>query len=159
MTDAADSAKDGLQFDRADFGDSAPAPMTCAQCTTPIGSAYFEAAGQVICEPCRYKLEEFLQSKAGIGGVFKALGAGFAAGVAGWIIYYAVLALSGYEFGLIAVVVGFMVGRAVRWGSGNRGGAGFQAMAIALTYITIVSTYVPIIVKGVREQAAREAQQ
>jgi hypothetical protein len=156
MTDESGGAKGELQFDKADFGSTAPAALACAECSVPIGSAYFEAAGRVLCEPCRYKIEEFLKSRAGLGGGLKALAAGVAAGVVGWIIYYAVLALSGYEFGLIAVVVGFMVGRAVRWGSGNRGGAWFQAMAIAITYVTIVSTYVPMVVKGIRDDAVKE---
>ncbi len=145
----------GLQFERADFGSGAAA-MTCAQCTSPIATAYWEANGKIICEACRYKLEEFLGRKAGFAGALKALAAGVAAGIVGWIIYYAVLALTGYEFGLIAIVVGYIVGRAVRWGSGHRGGAGYQALAIVLTYVTIVSTYVPLVIKSIRETAAKE---
>lgn len=159
MSDPDGGVKGDLQFDRADYGGAAPTALTCKQCGTPISTAYFEAGGLILCEACRYTLEDFLKSKAGLGGVLKAVGAGVAAGIVGWVIYYAVLALSGYEFGLIAVVVGFMVGKAVRWGSGNRGGALFQAMAILITYITIVTTYVPLVIKGIREQAAQEAKQ
>ncbi len=157
MADQDGVANGGLQFDRADFGDQAAKPLTCANCASPIGSAYFEARGQVICEACRHRLEEFLATRPGLPGFLKALGAGLGAALAGCVIYYAVLALSGYEFGLIAILVGYMVGRAVRWGSGNRGGAAFQALAIALTYITIVSSYVPIIITQVRAAAAKEA--
>jgi hypothetical protein len=155
-----DGVADGpLQFDRADFGDQAAKSLTCANCASPIASAYFEARGQIICEACRSRLEAFLAVRPGLRGFIKALAAGAGAGVVGCLIYYAVLVLSGYEFGLIAILVGYMVGRAVRWGSGNRGGAAFQALAIALTYITIVSSYVPLIVTQVRAAAAKEAAQ
>ena len=68
--------------------------------------------------------------------------------------YYAITAISGYEFGLIAIVVGFGVGTAVRWGSNGRGGKRYQALAMALTYLAIVATYIPPIVQGFREGAA-----
>jgi hypothetical protein len=47
----------------------------------------------------------------------------------------------------------------VHWGSGGRGGPAYQALAIALTYLAIVFTYVPDIVTGLREVAAEETQQ
>ena len=40
---------------------------------------------------------------------------------------------------LIAIVVGLFVGRAVRWGSGGRGGRLYQGLAVVLTYLAIVS--------------------
>jgi len=146
-----------LNFDRADFGTEAPPALTCANCSAPIASAYYETAGKTICERCRYALEAFIESRAGMGGALKAVGAGIGAAVAGGVLYYAVLALSGYEFGLIAIVVGYLVGKAVRWGSGNRGGAFYQAVAVGLTYVAIVGTYVPLIIREVRSQAEQEA--
>ena len=67
-------------------------------------------------------------------------------------IYYAVLAITNYEIGLIAIVVGFLVGRAVQWGSHGRGGWLYQGLAMALTYVAIVSTYVPFLFKAAQEQ-------
>ncbi len=61
------------------------------------------------------------------------------------------LALTGYEFGLIAIVVGFLVGAAVRKGDG-RGGWKYQALAMFLTYTSIVSSYVPLIIREVQTQ-------
>jgi hypothetical protein len=56
--------------------------------------------------------------------------------------------LTGYEFGLIAIVVGFAVGAAVKWGCYGRGGPLYQTLAIVLTYLAIVSTYVPAVIEG-----------
>ena len=44
------------------------------------------------------------------------------------------------------------VGKAVNWGAYGRGGWRYQTMAIALTYVAIVSSYVPLIVSRDREQ-------
>ena len=73
-------------------------------------------------------------------------------------IYYAVRALTGYEFGLIAIVVGFLVGGAVRMGSGHRGGVPYQLLAMFLTYASIVSTFIPDILEMLRREGrARSA--
>jgi hypothetical protein len=114
---------------------------------------YYEAGGQTLCEACRQNLTAFEASRPGAAGALKAIGAGLGAGVAGWLLYYAVLRLSGYEFGLIAIVVGWAVGRAVRWGSGGRGGWQFQAIAVVITYVSIVSTAVPMVLQGMAAQA------
>jgi hypothetical protein len=67
-------------------------------------------------------------------------------------------ALTGYEFGLIAIVVGFLVGAAVEKGSNGRGGWQYQTLAMFLTYTSIVSSYVPLIIRQVmtEEQSASQ---
>jgi hypothetical protein len=44
------------------------------------------------------------------------------------------------------------VGFGVRWGSGGVGGRGYQVLAVAITYVAIVSTYVPFFVEEARKQ-------
>jgi hypothetical protein len=68
-------------------------------------------------------------------------------------VYYGVLALTGYEIGLVAIVVGLLVGFGVRWGSGGIGGRRYQVLAAAITYVAIVSTYVPFFVEEARKQS------
>src|SRR6185503_14842588 len=65
--------------------------------------------------------------------------------------------LTGYEIGLVAIVVGFMVGGAVRKGCDGRGGWFYQAMAMFLTYSSIVVTYIPPILEAVRESETQQA--
>jgi hypothetical protein len=139
--------REDLQFDRADYGHNAPQPLTCRGCGRTIRGVYYEAGGQMLCDDCRVNVESFQASRPGAAGVVKAVGAGIGAGLAGWLLYYAVLRLSGYEFGLIAIVVGYVVGRAVRWGSGGRGGWVFQTIAVIITYVSIVSTSVPMLLQ------------
>jgi hypothetical protein len=81
----------------------------------------------------------------------RALAAGIGAAAAGFTIYWAIRAATGYEFALVAILVGWMVGMAVRWGSFRRGGILYQLLAVVLTYLAIASTYCPAILQGMRE--------
>lgn len=142
----------GLQLDRAEFDGSQA--TSCGACAKTLTTEYYEANGAVICADCCAALRAVGTAGTSLTRGIRALGAGAAAAVGGSILYYAILALSGYEFGLIAIVVGAAVGKAVNWGAHGRGGWRYQTMAIALTYLGIVSAYVPIIVSEIRKQPA-----
>ena len=144
------------QFDRAEF-DNAAAAQQCAECNRPLAGFYFEANGATVCERCRYELESRFTGGSGAARAMRATGAGLVAAVLGALLYYAIAALSGYEFGLIAIVVGYGVGAAVRWGSNGRGGWKYQALAMALTYFAIVSTYIPPLLKAIEQAGLQEA--
>src|SRR5205823_766631 len=66
------------------------------------------------------------------------------AGIAGAIVYYAVMAIAHLEIGIIAVLIGYMVGYAIRKGARGRGGRRFQILAVALTYASIALAYTPL---------------
>ena len=51
--------------------------------------------------------------------------------------------ITGLNIGLVAVVVGLMVGGAVKAASGNRGGRFYQLLAVFLTYSAIAAMHVP----------------
>ncbi len=135
----------GMQFDHAEFGGEGARQFECSFCQRLLGSSYFELNGQPACEACRYNVEAAMATGPGASGFFKAALAGAGAAAVGAGIYYAVLALSGYEVGIVAILVGYLVGRAVHWGAKGRGGWPYQTLAIALTYLAIVSTYIPLI--------------
>ena len=71
------------------------------------------------------------------------------------VVWYVVLKLTDTQWGILAVVVGLVVGGAVRKGSNGRGGWRYQTLAIFLTYMAIVSSYVPYIIGGMRERSAQ----
>jgi hypothetical protein len=144
-----------LQFDRAEYA-TPQGDATCAGCQSSLAGYYFDVDGRTVCEKCRYLLESQQSAGSSVGRFLRAIGAGGIAAVAGAILYYAISAISGYEFGLIAIVVGYAVGAAVRWGSYGRGGWRYQTLAIALTYLAIVSTNIPPILHELRERAAAE---
>ena len=146
-----------LQFDRAESGDQGSNPASCTSCKNPLQGSYYEANGAVVCEACRTALEKEWNRGSGAGRFGRALLFGIVAAAVGAGLYYAILAVTGYELGLVAIVVGLMVGVAVKKGSNGRGGWRYQALAMFLTYTSIVSSYVPLIVKGIREQGAIES--
>jgi hypothetical protein len=55
--------------------------------------------------------------------------------------YAAITAVSGLELALVAILVGYLVGRAVRIGSNGLGGRRCQVLAVALTYLAITGSY------------------
>ena len=145
-----------LQFDRAE-PTGGPAGSTCAACRRPITGTYFEINGHVVCASCRDGVIAQWTRGGSAGRFAKALGLGVLAMVGCSIVWYAVLKLTDSQWGILAVVVGFAVGTAVRKGSNGRGGWRYQALAIFLTYTAIVSSYVPFIIEGMREGSAQVA--
>jgi len=132
-----------LQFDRAEYttepeAANPPAP-TCAACKDPIQEVYFEANSRIVCARCRDRIEASLQGGSRLARAFKAFVFGSIAAAVGACLYFGILRLTGYELGLVSVVVGFMVGGAVKSGSGNRGGWFYQLLALFLTYSSIVA--------------------
>ena len=144
-----------LQFDRAEYERSGP--PSCGQCQKPLLDSYYQVNGAAVCASCAESLRTQWTGGSAPGRFIRAGIAGAGAALLGAVVYYAVGALTGYEFGLIAIVVGFAVGAAVRWGSRQRGGWLYQSLAIALTYMAIVSTYVPGIVASIRNSETEQA--
>jgi hypothetical protein len=142
----------GLSFDKAKF-DERPSSMSCAYCGKDLFGAYYEVNTRSACEECRFSLERARAAGSPFGRAVRAVLGGGAGGIVGAGIYYAVLALWNMEFGLVAIVVGLLVGFGVRWGSGGIGGRRYQFLAAAITYLAIVSTYVPFLVEEAQRQS------
>lgn len=144
----------GLQFERAEFpaGHSGPA---CSTCKRPADCEYHQLNGRVFCTSCRTKIEQSIEKLRQSGSLARAALFGLGAAIAGALIFYGVSAATGYQFGFIAVVVGLMVGKAVRKGSGSMGGRKYQALAMVLAYFSIASTYVPPLTKAFYAEAQK----
>ena len=150
--DASFEADDDIQFDQAEYATPAPAGPTCGLCHQPIADAYYEIGGKVFCTTCRGRIEQAFRGGSRLGRVLKAFVFGTAAALAGGALYFAIIRTTGITpYGLIAVVVGFMVGGAVKAGSGNRGGLFYQFLAVFLTYSSIVAMHVPLLVDGMTD--------
>jgi hypothetical protein len=138
-----------LQFEKAEPAPSAPPPSSCAVCKQPLRDSYYEVNGKVVCPDCRTRLEAHVAAGSFANAVLLGLGAA----VLGAGIYFAIELLTGYAFGLVAIVVGLLVGTAVRKASRGAGGWRYQALAIALTYFAIVATDGSLIVREVIQEA------
>ena len=97
-----------LQFDRAEFDSAVDDVAACAVCKTrPVGD-YYSINGKVVCATCHPRVMAARQG--GTSRFLPALGLGSLAALLGAGIYYGVLAVTGYNLGLVAIVVGLLVG-------------------------------------------------
>lgn len=152
---ASEPVEPELRFD--DVPGGVAAAPSCARCAQGIDAEYYEVGGAIVCPACKSALEAEANAGSAGGRLSRALLYGLGGAAAGAALYYAIVALTGYEIGLVAIAVGWMVGRAVQLGSRHRGGRVYQAIAVGLTYIAIVSTYVPYIIDAMEETPAASA--
>src|ERR1035437_5894555 len=137
-----------LQFQHAEpiaeASSSEGSSPACVVCKQPVGGAYYQAQGQVVCPPCAERIQGGRQGAPGHSLMRAALyGGGAAPG--GWLLYAPGALVLHAEIGLIAILVGWMVGKAIRHGSYGRGGRPQQILAVALTYFAITTSYIPVI--------------
>ena len=151
-----------LQFDRAIIPDATPstgAPV-CAKCSAPIRMYYYHVDGDTTCSSCKQALERANGggTAAGrAGGRLKAVFAGIGAAIAGSIIYYSVMKYLDLEIGYVAILIGFMVGYAIRSASAGRGSRRLQLLAAGLTYFAVALAYLPFSIEGMRDAAREDA--
>jgi hypothetical protein len=136
-----------IQFERAELLTPDASPKTCAGCQAAIRNTYYTSGGRLICTNCADRIRAQKPPEPGTMGLLRAALYGAGAALLGTIVYFAVLALSGYEIGIIAVGVGWLVGKAVRKGGDGCGGWKLQALAVGLTYCSIVGSYVPLAIR------------
>ena len=147
-----DSLADGadLQFEHVDAqsrSSTGEAAVTCADCHVLIRDEYFDVNGNSVCARCRDAVAFAAETPSGLGPFAIASACGFFAALAGAIIYYVVLAVFNLEIGIVAVLIGYMVGYSVRKGA-RGGGLRFQILAVVLTYAAVALAYTPIVVRS-----------
>lgn len=135
---------DDLDFSHADMEtDGAPSDEMCVACQRVLDTQYFDINGRRTCVPCGTVIRDGVGTP---GSRFRgALLFGLGASALCSLVWWGIRELTGYELGIIAIAVGYLVGIAVRNGSGYRGGAAYQALAIGLSYSAIAVSYVPVV--------------
>ncbi len=150
-----DPAGGDISFDKAQY-DSREAPV-CLSCKRPISGRYFQLNGKPFCNNCHDLVLAHFDRK--LNGAQKLAGAVLVlAAVVGCSVgWYAIREATGYEIGLIAIGVAYVIAKALRRASGGLGSRGLQVAAIALTYLSIAGANVPIIVKAMLQTKAENA--
>jgi hypothetical protein len=110
----------------------------CGRCGASIQGQYFVANGHPVCATCRETLE---------GSTTSAVRLGVAAAVLTASVYYLVYAVWHLNFVLIAVLAGVLIGLAVRRGAQGNRAQRYRFIALALTYLCVVSTYLPALLE------------
>ena len=121
--------------------DSVPA---CVACKQPVGGTYYEAQGHMVCPMCAQRIQAGQQAATPFSLLRAALYGGGAA-LGGCALYALVAIVLHAEIGIIAILVGWMVGKAIRHAAYGRGGRPQQILAVALTYFAITTSYIPVI--------------
>ena len=140
-----------LQFQHAEPIAEVGAGLVCVVFKQPVVGSYYQAQGQqTLCVLCAERMRAGMQAAPAMSLVRAALYGGGAA-LAGCALYAAVAIVLKAEIGLIAILVGWMVGKAIRHASYGYGGRRQQILAVLLTYFAITTSYIPVILY----QAAR----
>lgn len=141
------AADAGLSFDKAEYTGTAPA-LACAMCGGAVHGTYYEANGNVLCPVCAEALRGEANPRAEQERFRRASGFGLLGALAGGAGYAIITEMSGYNIGLVAIGVAWVVGRGVRHGARGLGGPKFQLLTLALTYLAIAGSWLPRIVQG-----------
>ena len=140
---------DSLQFEQAEFDDPAKGPR-CTLCRMQSGESYFHLAGEVICPACAGSWQE-AQRKPSSSKLMRGFVYALGAAIGGAILMAVVTEVTGYQFALVSIAVGYLVAKALLKGTGGLGGRRCQVLAVVLTYFAVTTSFVPLVVRGLSE--------
>ena len=138
-------APENLQFRKAEHQqptEESSGP-SCVICAKRILDTYFHAQGQVVCPTCAAKVQAG-QNAPPAHTLLKSFVYGSGAAIAGTALFSIIWIVTDYQLSLIAILIGYLVGKAVRSASKGLGGRPQQILAVVLTYFSITASYIPV---------------
>ena len=141
-------AIDSLQFEKAELQ---PAGRKCTLCAKLIDAEYYQLAGADVCPACAEPVragQQRPQARQLLRGALSGGGAAIVCALGYGLVTY----LTGMEFALLTILVGWLVGTAIRNGSGGLGGRRCQWMALFFTFLAIAGGYVPVIFRELTQE-------
>lgn len=151
MSDADESTTRGeLSFERAEFENQQKPALSCGYCKKPLSIQYWQISRRPACAECRNVVEREVNASLSPARFMGALQYGLpaaAAGSIGWIVISKALDA---QIGIVAIGIGYLVGKAVRKGAGGFGGTRYQVLAMFLTYSAIALASLPAIFEAVQ---------
>jgi hypothetical protein len=144
------------QFGTAEYKSSG-GPDRCKSCDTRLTGRYYRINGSLACENCAERLKQQIPKDthpAFVRGILFGLGGAFL----GLILYAAFGILTGLVIGYVSLAVGYIVGKAIKLGSGGMGGRRYQIAAALLTYSAVSIAAIPIYVAQMVKEKKAEKQ-
>jgi hypothetical protein len=144
------------QFGTAEYKSSG-GPDRCKSCDTTLTSRYYRINGALACENCADRLKQQLPKdthQAFVRGIVFGLGGAFL----GLVLYAAFGILTGLVIGYVSLAVGYIVGKAIKMGSGGMGGRRYQVTAALLTYSAVSIAAIPIYISQMVKDKKAEKQ-
>jgi len=139
---------DTPQFSTAEY--LPPQIERCGLCGTPLASEYYRVHGRTACAGCASAAQNGQENGQKNTAFTRALLFGIGAAAVGLVGYAAFTIATNFYIGYVALGVGYIVARAMKFGSGGRGGRPFQIVAVILTYLAIALAEIPIALWEVR---------
>lgn len=130
--------------------------LSCIVCKQQIENAYFALGDKVCCSNCR-DLISAPPKGSGLLRFAKATCFGTLAGSLGALIWYLIRVIAHIEIGLVAILVGLMVGKAIYRASAGHGGIIYQVLAVLITYGCISANYMPDIFQALLNEASQRS--
>jgi hypothetical protein len=130
----------------------------CQYCHQPIGGTYYRVHDAMACPICAEKVRVEL-AKDTHAAYMRAFFFGIGAAVVGMILYATFEITTGLVVGYASLAVGWMVGTAMKKGSGGVGGKRYQITAAALTYAAVSLAAVPVWIHFAIEHRQAKTQQ
>lgn len=128
--------------------------LSCIVCKQQIEKTYFALGDQVCCSNCRDVISAPPKG-SGLLRFAKAACVGTLAGLLGALIWYLIRVIAHIEIGLVAILVGLLVGKAVYRASASQGGIIYQVLAVLITYSCISANYMPDIFQAMMTEATQ----
>jgi len=130
------------QFGTAEYP-SAPGADTCKSCNRTLTGQYYRINGALACEGCTNQLKSQIPNDSHSAYV-RGLLFGIGGAIVGLIVYAGLAIATTIVIGYFSLAVGFIVGKAMRFGSGGIGGRRYQIAAALLTYAAVSMAAIPI---------------
>jgi hypothetical protein len=124
---------------------SSPAGDVCKVCGQALPGVYYRANRAMVCAGCVERVRVSIPKDSHAAFV-RGLIFGFGGFIAGLVLYAGFTILTGIEIGFVSLAVGWLVGKAIRLGSGGIGGRRYQIAALLLTYAAVSMASVPILI-------------
>ncbi len=108
-----------------------------------MSGRYWEISKRPACESCRAVVQRELSASGSQRYLVRAIGYGLGAAIAGSVVWELIEKLFHAQVGIVAIGIGYVVGRAVRKGAGGFGARRYQVLAVLLTYSSIALASLP----------------
>jgi hypothetical protein len=140
------------QFNTAEYSSAGD---VCKSCKTPITDRYFRINGMTACDRCAEQIRQ--QSPKDTHSAYvRGLMFGIGGAILGFVLFAGFVIVTGISLGYISLAVGYLVGKAMKFGSNGIGGRRYQIAAAALTYAAVSMAAIPIAIhfQSVRHHAS-----
>jgi len=121
--------------------------LVCVECSKPItskdeytiiGTSKSGGVERVLCPQCRAVFQDAIEQETHAPNIPFALVAGLLGAAVAGLIWYYFVTLTEIQFGLVSILMGWLVGKSVVWGSGNKRGKSLQLLSLSLTIVAII---------------------